>query len=535
MSSKCGIYKNLSCHNNGTKKMVQPLPHQAMAMNYFVHQTPHRGLLLFHGLGSGKTCTAIYMAEKLLRLKRVKHVFVLTPASLRPGWITEYCEKCGTERLGKDFTFVTYNCGQTDVKDLSFRNSLVIIDEVHNLINGMKNGAHVATELLKKIMFDKNSSSCKVLALSGTPFYNNTYEWTILGELLKPEMFLSLTNDRNVTIPMSQWDPDNVTDKMLRGIVSYYRGNTEGTEGTPTITYVDPIHIPISGKHAKELRAVLRREDVARRRGPPPTELELKDPEQYERLKKAYIDAVQHNTSLEMSNFFPDGKNLDRHSTRLPDRDTDNGGWMTPDLLVQPGLDVIAPKIAALIRNLIEPNHLGRKHVIFSANKAFGGVWFLQTLFKWCEIPFLTFSGDESAKQRIEVLRKFNAEDNLYGKQYKVLFITEAGVEGISLFDVGHVHILESHVIGGKIEQAIGRTARFQSHTRLPKADQTVQVWRYFAVPDENENDSIDIQLYNNAQVTRDKLHRFYDRLIANSIEKTDDYDPEHGYRPLLT
>ena len=53
--------------------------------------SPYRGLLLFHGLGSGKTCSSIAITEGL---KNDKQVIVMTPASLRDNYIEEL-KKCG--------------------------------------------------------------------------------------------------------------------------------------------------------------------------------------------------------------------------------------------------------------------------------------------------------------------------------------------------------------------------------------------------------------------------------------------------------
>ena len=39
-------------------------PHQIFVRNYLSNQTPYNSLLLFHGLGSGKTCTSITLSEE---------------------------------------------------------------------------------------------------------------------------------------------------------------------------------------------------------------------------------------------------------------------------------------------------------------------------------------------------------------------------------------------------------------------------------------------------------------------------------------
>jgi len=45
-------------------------PHQAFVRNFLSFQTPYNGLLLYHGLGSGKTCSAISVAEEMRQYQK---------------------------------------------------------------------------------------------------------------------------------------------------------------------------------------------------------------------------------------------------------------------------------------------------------------------------------------------------------------------------------------------------------------------------------------------------------------------------------
>ena len=47
------------------KKHFELLPHQHFVKNFLSSQTPYNGLLLFHGLGTGKTCSGISIAEEM--------------------------------------------------------------------------------------------------------------------------------------------------------------------------------------------------------------------------------------------------------------------------------------------------------------------------------------------------------------------------------------------------------------------------------------------------------------------------------------
>lgn len=55
------------------------LTHQKIIRDYINLKTPYRGLLLYHGLGAGKTCGSVAIAEGI---KTTKKVLIMAPASL---------------------------------------------------------------------------------------------------------------------------------------------------------------------------------------------------------------------------------------------------------------------------------------------------------------------------------------------------------------------------------------------------------------------------------------------------------------------
>jgi hypothetical protein len=72
-------------------KTFDAFTHQKIVRDYLNIYSPYRGLLLYHGLGSGKTCTSIGIAEGL---KSEREVIIMTPASLRMNYI-EQLKECG--------------------------------------------------------------------------------------------------------------------------------------------------------------------------------------------------------------------------------------------------------------------------------------------------------------------------------------------------------------------------------------------------------------------------------------------------------
>ena len=137
-----------------------------------------RQLLLYHQIGSGKTCTSITMAEEWLSnygsLPGAK-VKVILPARLKTNFLDELISPCGMEHYISTVDFIAYNSSTTpkarknairksfmasinnkyDImsferfKSIALKhktrlrewieefthNSLIIVDEVHNLLS----------------------------------------------------------------------------------------------------------------------------------------------------------------------------------------------------------------------------------------------------------------------------------------------------------------------------------------------------------------------------------------------------------------
>ncbi len=91
------------------------MAHQKIVRDYINLYTPYRGILLFHGLGSGKTCSSIAIAEGM---KDNKRVIVMTPASLRRNYYEEL-KKCGDMMYKKNQFWEFVPATQENIKTLS--------------------------------------------------------------------------------------------------------------------------------------------------------------------------------------------------------------------------------------------------------------------------------------------------------------------------------------------------------------------------------------------------------------------------------
>jgi superfamily II DNA or RNA helicase len=174
------------------KNKYEPYNYQKLLKNFMSKDSPYRGILLYHGLGTGKTCTSITIAENL---KKEKNIIVMLPASLKTNFIHNGLLFCGDEEYKKNeekykkkYTFVSYNSAYL-LKDLekigSLDNKVIIIEEVHNLISiimsGLEGGGKIGKELYNALM---NANNTKIIALSGTPIVNDIFEVGILCNIL---------------------------------------------------------------------------------------------------------------------------------------------------------------------------------------------------------------------------------------------------------------------------------------------------------------------------------------------------------------
>ena len=87
--------------------------------------------------------------------------------------------------------------------------------------------------------------------------------------------------------------------------------------------------------------------------------------------------------------------------------------------------------------------------------------------------------GGMTAAQKVNLLTVFNHSSNKHGQIIKVIFVTLAAVEGISLFNLRQIHIMEPYWDRNIIRQVTGRGFRLKSHFSLPEDECHINVYEY--------------------------------------------------------
>jgi len=107
------------------------LIHQKIVRDYINIYTPYRGLLLYHGLGSGKTCSSIAIAEGI---KNDKKILIMTPASLRDNYVEEL-KKCG-DYLYKKNQYWEFINTKTHPQYVEYLSTLLKLPQEYIISNG---------------------------------------------------------------------------------------------------------------------------------------------------------------------------------------------------------------------------------------------------------------------------------------------------------------------------------------------------------------------------------------------------------------
>ena len=281
----------------GASRIMSLNPTQDFVRTFFTPQSPYKGLLLFHSVGTGKTCSAIatatasyeqegytilwvtrttlksdvyknmfddvchiilaekmkqglIMPEDLTRRKKLLSKNWIEPISyktfsnlLTPGAHNEYMDK------------LIQRNGTTDI----LKKTLIIIDEAHKLYGGdLKAGERpdmdVMERLLQKSYDLSGKDSARLLIMTATPFTNSPLELFQLINLCKEDASEKITIDlpefkrkyMNADALLTEAGVKKLADK-LSGYISYLNREQDPTQFAQPIMIDVPVimsHLP---------------------------------------------------------------------------------------------------------------------------------------------------------------------------------------------------------------------------------------------------------------------------------------------------
>lgn len=137
-----------------------------------------------------------------------------------------------------------------------------------------------------------------------------------------------------------------------------------------------------------------------------------------------------------------------------------------------------SPKISHAFKRLLDkresdPNH---KALIYS-NYINAGLNPYSEKLKQHDIPHELFTGSLTKKEKNKIINEYNDSKS----DLNTLLVSSSGGEGLDLQNTRQVQVLEPHFNKAKIDQVVGRAARYKSHSSLPKDKRNVEIEHYLA------------------------------------------------------
>lgn len=401
------------------------------------------GIIVNHGLGSGKTLTSMAIAEH-----RGGKVLAVVPASLRGNYKEQLNKFVPKERHG-DYKIISYNEFAKDPhKHIDeHQPNTMIADEVHRLRNpnslrksfeqtrgrvpfmvGMT-GSLVNNHPTEAVGLINLVNGKKVMSheeFARDHIGIKTVKPSLLGKLrgIKPGQVEVITNEKALK-------------KKLSPYIHKFDGDAEYKSNLPSATYSD-VKVNLS-KRQQDMIAGLAETNKA---------LAYK-------LKHNLPPSKQEATQL---NAFMMGMRQASNNPAALDKTIENGVEHSPKM--KAAIDSMHEKMKG------DPNFRGAVYSKFLN----AGVRPLAE-----ELGGNVYEGSLNDKNKKKTLDEFAKGEK------KVLGISPSGGEGLDLKGVKLMQILEPDWNPETTSQAIGRAIRYKSHAHLPENERNVKVERYIA------------------------------------------------------
>ena len=404
-------------------------------------------LLAVHGTGTGKTLVAILTAEIFIRNNRIKEgppprIIFTSP----PGLIANFENTLKTklQLSSENYQLLNYNELVRLQKrgDYDGSNTLLIIDEVHNLRNPKSEKTKHITNVAYK--------SSKVLMLTATPFVNNFTDFVPIINMLYGGELLGVNKDFSKYWKVSEGVYNERFNNNLEKIGQYLKDRidyfpTDYTdENFPQIReekkyvemkseYLEPYTDLLKGrsKDLSEIYYVLNPDDNP-------------DFDENESFKIVFDNpAVFYNGCRRLVNTL----------YKSP------GTLETFNLLEV----YISEKINQAIS--IIKNNNSKKTIIYT-NWINQGIEPIKMVLdsNGYRGKYQIYTGSISMEERDDIVKKYN-DPSASGAE--LLIMSSAGSEGIDLKFTNNVIVIDPPWNKANLEQIVGRAARYKSHEGL--------------------------------------------------------------------
>ena len=410
------------------------LPHQQRVVDRMQKQ---KGLVVAHGLGSGKTFSSIAAGVRLNPDK----ITVAVPASLKENYRKEISKHVEGD-LPVEIESLQRAATRGEIGD----SDLLIVDEAHRARNTSSKTFGVL----------RDSAAAKRMLLTASPIYNKPEDIAPLVNIAAGDEVLPTGTEFEkkyikkpgeglyALMPWVSSNPKVVKKKELGGLLNAWVDKHMEQGGDFPDHSEKRIAVPMSKQQTKlhqmawgELPLMVR---MRMKKGLPPSKKDLQE------INKFESQARQVSNTLKP--FTPEGKDAP-----------------------------ITPKLTTAFDNLKKKTESNPKHKALVYSNYLGSLDDYGKMLERDKIPYAKFTGQQKAKERKQIIEDYNA-----GK-LKALLVSSAAGEGLDLKGTRQVQVLEPHWNEEKIRQVVGRAIRQGSHSHLPEKERHVEVEKYETYP----------------------------------------------------
>ena len=547
--------------------------HQKLISRFFSSNTLYDELLLLHEMGSGKTCTAIGAVEQIRKEEKFQGALYLAKGdALVNNFINELVFKCTdgryipegykdltdlqkvhrTRKAIEDYyrtnTFETFankiKTHRTDkalskwCEDEKFNNSVIIIDEVHNLRmkaqveeDGKKINLNIYKEFYRFLHAVKD---CKILLMSGTPMKDGVEEIaSVMNLILPPDKklptgfdFVTQYFDKKDDTFLIKASHVDILKNAFKGRVSYLKSMR---------STVEKLFQDNGDANAKLKHMVVYEDNMS--------------DFQSERYEKAYADDGDENkgvwaNSRQASLFvFPDGSIgkegfekyvkrkpvesivVKQEKTRKTKYDFSLSELLKSEIITQhpfnsknalKKLSNFSSKYAGSIATILDAQKEGKSVFVYNEFVTGSGLilfGLILELFGFSKANGSEMEGSEKAryatltsqtstdKQIGMLVNRFNKPDNMRGKIINVIIGSRKISEGFTFKNVQIIDIHTPWFNYSETSQVIARGHRLGSHKDLIEAglNPQVAIYQRVSIPN-NKVMSIDFNMYKTSE-----------------------------------
>jgi superfamily II DNA or RNA helicase len=564
------------CKTSDKDEVLELRSYQKFIGAYLDYRSPYRDILLYHGLGSGKTASAINVYNVLYNYTPGWNVFILIKASLKnKPWLDDlktWLAKEDNAGRWDNIKFIHYDSPKADrdflnkVKEAdSSKKNLYIFDEAHNFIRNVYGNITNKQGKRAQVIYDyivqdkKENDSSRVILISATPAVNTPFELALIFNLLRAdtfpnneakfnELYVGSTGQLSLN-PANK----NMFQRRIIGLVSYYKGATSDLYAKKVslqknlimddyqlqvYNFFEDIEKKLEankkpGKKSGQsvYRSYTRQAsnfvfpvmgtDMSGEGRPRPSKFRLSEKEAEKLLEgktdyeidkdladryQLYLDTMDRYIST-FDSWLANRLKEDEKQGLSLEKDMDvfkieykykfNDFWKNykqKSNLLRAMYECSCKMTAIMFYSLRSPGTL----LVYSNYVKMEGLQVFKIYMKYFGYTefgkepgidfhrYTEFSGSMDKELRNSFLNAFNDSRNKDGSKIRIILISPAGSEGISLKNVRQVHVMEPYWNEVRIEQLIGRAIRQCSHKDIPIDERYVEVYRYNAISSEN-------------------------------------------------